>query len=40
MQKISAGYLNKKMPPIQELNQADSNQQWYTSSTPLETLIL
>ncbi len=29
MQKISANYLNKKMPPIHELNHDEINQQWY-----------
>lgn len=28
MQKISANYLNKKMPPIHELNHDEINQQW------------
>lgn len=30
MQKISANYLNKKMPPIHELNHDQSQQQWYS----------
>lgn len=28
MQKISTNYLNKKMPPIHELNHDEINQQW------------
>ena len=29
MQKISANYLHKKMPPIHEMNSDGANQQWY-----------
>ena len=29
MQKIASNYLNKKMPPIHEMNNDDNNQQWY-----------
>ena len=35
MQKISANYLNKKMPPIHEISSSSSSsdpQQWYVHS--------
>ena len=28
MQKIASNYLNKKMPPVHELNHDNSQQQW------------